>query len=835
MIKKYALPQVITLLVFLLSFQLALAAIPPTLNYQGHLTDSSGVPVDGPVDMQFAIYDVATGGTAPLWSVSRSVIVDQGVFSVELGSSTAPLPPGLFESPLWMGLTIGTDAQMTPLRPISSVGFSFKAGDADTLEGVHASTLDQSEHVIDTANPHSVTAAQTGAISSAELTLHTGNVSAHHTKTTNFTELTDQANDTQLPASITRDAELLTHTGIVSAHHIKTSSFTELSDQAVDAQLPAAIARDTEILPTVLADDGSGSTLDADLFDGLDSTAFMSSGSDNWVNTTGDTMTGNLNVLANIGIGTVTPGYRLDVRGGGGSYLGYFYNDNNGSGNAYGLYVGGDAYDTGTSWGYGGIFFGYGGSTSGGAYGTQNFARAYGSSTAYGVYSNATVGSTTGREWAFYGVGDGYISGDVGIGTSTPGSRLSISGGATVGSAYVADSLGDGNLAISGNVGIGITTPTHDLEVIGSVPGFLGYFENDNNASGGAFGIYASGDAYDTVTFSGRGGNFYGIGGSTSGTAYGTANYANAFGSSDAYGVYSVATGGTTTGHEYAFYGLGDGYFSGNVGIGTATPTYQLHIKDGSYGPLGYFHNDNNSSGNTHGISVTADAYDTGTDNGQGGTFNAYGGNTSGDAFAIGTRAFAYGTSTAYGVYSNATGGSTAGDEYAFYGVGDGYFSGTLTKGGGAFKIDHPLDPENKYLYHSFVESPDMKNVYDGVVILDGSGEITVTMPNWFNALNKDYRYQLTPMGGPGPNLYIAEKIKNNSFKIAGGQAGMEVSWQVTGIRQDAFANANRIPVEEDKQGKEVGIYLHPEAHGQPAERSLAEVHAAEMRHKIHE
>src|SRR5262249_61136694 len=46
---------------------------------------------------------------------------------------------------------------------------------------------------------------------------------------------------------------------------------------------------------------------------------------------------------------------------------------------------------------------------------------------------------------------------------------------------------------------------------------------------------------------------------------------------------------------------------------------------------------------------------------------------------------------------------------------GDVSISGNLSKGGGSFKIDHPLDPENKYLYHSFVESPDMKNIHEHV------------------------------------------------------------------------------------------------------------------------
>lgn len=146
--------------------------------------------------------------------------------------------------------------------------------------------------------------------------------------------------------------------------------------------------------------------------------------------------------------------------------------------------------------------------------------------------------------------------------------------------------------------------------------------------------------------------------------------------------------------------------------------------------------------------------------------------------------------------------------------------AGTLSKGAGAFKIDHPLDPENKYLYHSFVESPDMKNIYDGVAVLDDRGEAVVELPQWFEALNNKFRYQLTCIGGFAP-IYIAEKIADNRFRIAGGQPGMEISWMVTGIRRDAFAKKNRIPVEEEKPEAERGYYLHPEAFDQPQEKSI--------------
>ena len=179
------------------------------------------------------------------------------------------------------------------------------------------------------------------------------------------------------------------------------------------------------------------------------------------------------------------------------------------------------------------------------------------------------------------------------------------------------------------------------------------------------------------------------------------------------------------------------------------------------------------------------------------------------------------GTTTSSGVVGASTSGTgvygTSSSGLAGHFVGNVTVSGTLSKGGGAFKIDHPLDPTNKYLSHSFIESPDMMNVYNGNVTLDSSGEAWVALPAWFEALNRDFRYQLTAIGAPGPNLHVAARVTGNRFKIAGGVAGGDVSWQITGIRQDAWANAHRIAVEEEKPASERGSYLHSAEHGQPA------------------
>lgn len=127
------------------------------------------------------------------------------------------------------------------------------------------------------------------------------------------------------------------------------------------------------------------------------------------------------------------------------------------------------------------------------------------------------------------------------------------------------------------------------------------------------------------------------------------------------------------------------------------------------------------------------------------------------------------------------------------------------------FKIDDPVDPANKYLYHSSVESPDMLNLYDGVTTLNAQGEAWVSLPAYFEALNGEFRYQLTAIGSSAPGLHVAKKVSGNRFKIAGGKPNIEVSWQVTGVRHDPYANAHRVRVEEEKPNGERGHYLNPE------------------------
>jgi len=235
---------------------------------------------------------------------------------------------------------------------------------------------------------------------------------------------------------------------------------------------------------------------------------------------------------------------------------------------------------------------------------------------------------------------------------------------------------------------------------------------------------------------------------------------------------------------------------TGNVGIGTTTPGAKLDLR-GNVNVVAA------TSGVT-GVSVQATDLTTANTAIYGLADGASGTGVIGEAengnLAIGV----------WGISSSGVAGQFSGNVNV---------TGSLSKSGGSFKIDHPIDPANKYLYHSFVESPDMKNIYDGVVKLDAQGQAVVQLPAWFGALNREFRYQLACIGGFAP-VYIAEEISENRFKISGGKPGMKVSWMVTGIRQDAWANAHRIAVEEDKPMQERGYYLHPELYGQPPSNS---------------
>jgi hypothetical protein len=146
---------------------------------------------------------------------------------------------------------------------------------------------------------------------------------------------------------------------------------------------------------------------------------------------------------------------------------------------------------------------------------------------------------------------------------------------------------------------------------------------------------------------------------------------------------------------------------------------------------------------------------------------------------------------------------------------------GELTVVGGKhFRIDHPCDPANKYLFHSAVEAPEMINVYSGNVITDSGCTATVLLPDYFEALNRDFRYQLTAIGQFAQAI-IAEEIMNNRFIVKTDKPNVKISWQISGVRKDAYAETHPIDVEKDKSAAETDLYLRSRLFGQPAEKGF--------------
>ena len=159
---------------------------------------------------------------------------------------------------------------------------------------------------------------------------------------------------------------------------------------------------------------------------------------------------------------------------------------------------------------------------------------------------------------------------------------------------------------------------------------------------------------------------------------------------------------------------------------------------------------------------------------------------------------------------------------------------GQILAGVKDFKIDHPLDPANKYLVHASVESSEMKTIYDGFVTTDARGEATVKLPEWFEVLNRDFRYQLTVIGQFAQAI-VGREIQNHEFTIRTNAPNVKVSWQVTGVRQDAFAKAHPLVVEEEKEARLKGFYIHPELYGAPEEKQIEWARHPQIMKKIKE
>ena len=375
-----------------------------------------------------------------------------------------------------------------------------------------------------------------------------------------------------------------------------------------------------------------------------------------------------------------------------------------------------------------------------------------------------------------------------------------------------------GDVTLSANFGgtgaaITVSRSDHDhvaANWIGNVSGptfnvaNLAAVQNGSDTVSGVRGIGVYGVLGESASVNGRG--VVGRHSSISGSTYGVYGLSL---STSGRGVYGIASNGS--GVNYGVYGETNsaagyaGYFAGRVGIlaGTA-PQGDLQIGQASDTTAFRFGN----AGARHHLISNRDMVFNGWDI---------------DGIPTTTPLFLWRKSSVLFDENGAQTLMTVSETGNLTVMGNALVVGVLAKGAGTFKIDHPLDPENKYLYHSFVESPDMKNMYDGIAVTDSEGYATVELPDWFEALNRDFRYQLTVIddGEAWVMAKVVREVSENRFVLRTSVPGTKVSWQVTGIRHDAFAEKNRIQVEEDKPEAERGRYLHPAEHGQPATKGI--------------
>lgn len=357
-----------------------------------------------------------------------------------------------------------------------------------------------------------------------------------------------------------------------------------------------------------------------------------------------------------------------------------------------------------------------------------------------------------------------------------------------------------GNSALiqkSGNIGIGTSSPANKLTVIAS-SGSGVYGASTGTNGNGVVGEANNGTAAYGVWGKSSGGR--GVNGSSS-----TGQGVNGI-SSSGVGVF-----GTSSSSDGVASQSGGSGKSGVYGFNSHSAGYGVFGRNTANGNYGYLGGARGVYGHSSGTAVRGES--------SGGSLSSTG--VSGTA-AIGTGVSGYCGSGigVYGASNSGTGiyGKSVSGKAGYF-TGNVQITGNLTKGSGSFKIDHPLDPGHKYLSHSFVESPDMMNIYNGNAATDAKGFAIVTLPDYFTALNRDYRYQLTCIGVFAQAI-VSSEIKDNRFTIRTDKPNVKVSWQVTGIRRDVYARDHRIRVEEDK-GKERGYYLYPAGFGQPKTKGI--------------
>ena len=713
------------------------AQVPRLLSYQGVLSDTSGTPrPDGAYAMAFRLYMTSSGGT-PIWSESRTLQARRGLFSTLLGDVTPFADSVRFNRPYWLSLQIGSDPELAPRTPLTSVAYSLSADTARVAGSVPDNAITGAMigngQVVKSLNGLKdviTLRAQGGATitsSNDTITINSGAGGGGTgiqgiQNTTNTLDITNPGG----PTATVNVKVPLSLSGNVNGNSALSVSNTSTDGHAIYGSSHASANSSSGVAGL---NDGGGWGVSgvSNGFAGV--FGFGSAGTSNGVFGLVNSSAGSGVFGKNSAGGTGILGQALGQDGSG----------------VVGRY---DGPASASGWGV----FGYS---------TAGFAGVYGNSDHNGVLGQTASSSDAG----IFGRNDASGNGVYGYSSAGYGAN----GFSATGYAGV---YGNG-----GHNGIfGETSSASDAGVYAK-----------NNAGGvGAFGQALGQDGtgvlgrYDGPS-SGSGWGVFG---------YSPNGYAGVFGSGGHNGVF----GATSSANDAAVYGS-------NNSSGT--------------GVFGY------SNGGAGALGITATA----------GQAAVAGFNTSSEANngALGGSVVQSGQRAVFGVGGDAGPSDDVRSHYGVYGLARpgffedaGFFDGSVSittdlfvAGSKNFKIDHPLDPANKYLIHSSVESSDRMNIYNGNIVTDGNGEATVSLPEWFEALNRDFRYHLTVIGQFAQAI-VSAKVVNNRFAIKTDKPNIEVSWQITGVRQDAYARAHPMQVEREKTGPEKGTYTHPELYGLP-------------------
>jgi hypothetical protein len=840
-------------ILILLSVSTFAAGAPRLINFQGKLTNAVGSPETGSHDLTFKIYDAGTGGTK-LWeeTVSGVMLDSAGQFSTILGSTNNLNID--FSKSLWLQVEYGGQI-FTPRQRLSSVPYALYAITAESLAGgitqeIINLTINNNLTVSGTGDSTFTGSVGIGTTDATSKLTVAGTVEMKGFKMTPGTNgyvLTSNPSGVgtwQAPTGGVGGGGW-TKAGTVVSLTTGTDN-VGIGTTEVEWSAKLQVADKVNIMhgtnPNLLIGDS-----------GSEYTQLLWNSSGNYAQLyTPSTYNIALMPGGSVGIGTTNPGanklkvsgtaevtgtlkigaYTLpNTNGADGQVLKMespgvvtWSNDLTGGG-------GGDIYGSGVS-GYVAKFTN--GNTIGDSTITDN-------GTTVSMTGNLTVngaGTNTITGYSNFDSNTLYVNAGtdrVGIGTSGPQNKLDVEGGAVIGATYSGTNAAPTNgLLVEGNVGIGTTNPgTNRLKVDGTAevtgfkmsPGAQDTYVLTSNAGGvGTWKPAAGGITHevDNLTVN----NYLTVSGEVTITSTLEVDndtlYVNAATHSVGIGTTDVGTnklkvqGTAEVTGDLTVSGTGNSSFAGRVLIGLtagdippdAPATLKLAVSGDvfSFGEIGA-NNDIHAGGDIKAEGILG-ANGTG-ESSVGGSFYVAGDlGTNGSLWANDMISLSNGKGR---ILNNGYLGCTAIDDSggAHFGgsidvagesasFNDVYVRGWLNKPAGSFLIDHPLDPKNKVLRHSFVESPEMRNIYEGTVLMGENGEAVVKLPAYFEALNKDFRCQLTCVGGYAP-VYVKEEVKDNKFVIAGGTPGQKVYWMVTGTRQDAFALKNPMVVEEEK------------------------------------